>query len=64
LKQIIGDVLNGLNYLQSLRPVIHNEITPQNIMLDLSGSIPQAKIIDFGFAVHFTNHQKHTIKKV
>jgi len=54
LKQIISAVLNGLNYLHSLpEPIIHNEITPQNIMLDLSGDIPQAKIIDFGFARSF-----------
>jgi transitional endoplasmic reticulum ATPase len=54
LKQIISAVLKGLNYLHSLpNPIIHNEITPQNIMLDLSCDIPQAKIIDFGFARSF-----------
>lgn len=59
LKQIISDVLNGLNYLHSLpEPIIHNEITPQNIMLDLSGDIPQAKIIDFGFARSFHQSSK------
>jgi len=59
LKQIISAVLNGLNYLHSLpEPIIHNEITPQNIMLDLSGDIPQAKIIDFGFARSFHQSSK------
>lgn len=59
LKQIISDVLNGLNYLHSLpEPIVHNEITPQNIMLDLSGDIPQAKIIDFGFARSFHQSSK------
>lgn len=59
LKQIISAVLNGLNYLHSLPdPIIHNEITPQNIMLDLSGDIPQAKIIDFGFARSFHQSSK------
>jgi transitional endoplasmic reticulum ATPase len=59
LKQIISAVLNGLNYLHSLsEPIIHNEITPQNIMLDLSGDIPQAKIIDFGFARSFYKSSK------
>ena len=59
LKQIISDVLNGLNYLHSLpAPIIHNEITPQNIMLDLSGDIPQAKIIDFGYARSFHQSSK------
>lgn len=59
LKQVISAVLNGLNYLHSLpNPIIHNEITPQNIMLDLSGEIPQAKIIDFGFARSFHQSSK------
>jgi transitional endoplasmic reticulum ATPase len=59
IKQIISDVLNGLKYLHSLpEPIIHNEITPQNIMLDLSGDIPQAKIIDFGFARSFHKSSK------
>jgi transitional endoplasmic reticulum ATPase len=59
LKQIIADILNGLNYLHSLpEPIIHNEITPQNIMLDLSGDMPQAKIIDFGFARSFHQSSK------
>jgi transitional endoplasmic reticulum ATPase len=59
LKQIISAVLNGLNYLHSLpEPIIHNEITTQNIMLDLSGDIPQAKIIDFGFARSFHQSSK------
>jgi transitional endoplasmic reticulum ATPase len=59
LKQIISAVLNGLNYLHSLpEPIIHNEITPQNIMLDLSGDFPQAKIIDFGFARSFLQSSK------
>lgn len=59
LKQIVSAVLNGLNYLHNLpEPIIHNEITPQNIMLDLSGDIPQAKIIDFGFARLFHQSSK------
>ncbi len=59
LKQIIAAVLSGLNYLHSLpNPIIHNEITPQNIMLDLSEDIPQAKIIDFGFARSFHQSSK------
>lgn len=47
-KKIIIDVLKALSYLHKLStPVIHNEITTQNIMLDLSKSIPVAKLIDF-----------------
>lgn len=59
LKQIISAVLNGLNYLHSLPdPIIHNDITPQNVMLDLASDIPQAKIIDFGFARSFHQSSK------
>ncbi len=59
LKQIVSGVLKGLNYLHGLpEPIIHNEITPQNIMLDLSGDIPEAKIIDFGFARSFHQSSK------
>jgi transitional endoplasmic reticulum ATPase len=59
VKQILGGVLNGLNYLHSLpEPIIHNEITPQNIMLDLSGATPQAKIIDFGYTRSFHQPSK------
>ena len=54
VKQIISDILKGLEYLHGLlEPIIHNEITPQNIMLDLSGDIPKAILIDFGFARSF-----------
>jgi transitional endoplasmic reticulum ATPase len=59
LKQIVSGVLNGLNYLHNLpEPIIHNEITPQNIMLDLSEDIAQAKIIDFGYARGFHQSMK------
>ena len=59
IQQIICDVLKGLNYLHHLpEPIIHNEITPQNIMLDLSGDVPKAKIIDFGFARSFHSSSK------
>ena len=50
-KEIILGVLNGLNYLHRVsRPLIHNDITNLNVMLDLSGKIPIPKIIDFGYA--------------
>jgi transitional endoplasmic reticulum ATPase len=59
VQQIILDVLNGLNYLHSLPdPIIHNEITPQNIMLDLSSNTPKAIIIDFGYARLFHQSTK------
>lgn len=59
IQQIILDVLNGLNYLHSLpNPVIHNEITPHNIILDVSSGTPVAKIIDFGYARYFHQSTK------
>jgi len=59
IRQILSGVLSGLQYLHSLpEPIIHNEITPQNIMLDLSGDTPQAKIIDFGYARSFLQSSK------
>ncbi len=59
IKQIATGVLNGLSYLHNLpEPIIHNEITPQNVMLDLSGNIPQSILIDFGYARSFHKSTK------
>ena len=63
LRQIITGILKGLNYLHNLPdPIIHNEITPNNIMLDLSGEIPIVKIIDFGHARSFHQPTKVFLK--
>ncbi|MFN5772328.1 protein kinase domain-containing protein, partial [Flavobacterium sp.] len=48
-KSIILSVLNGLNYLHN-KQIVHNDITNQNVMLDLSGKVEIPKIIDFGYA--------------
>ncbi|MDR2841299.1 MAG: AAA family ATPase [Paludibacter sp.] len=59
IKQILSGVLNGLSYLHNLpTPIIHNEITSQNIMLDLSNDVPKVKIIDFGYARLFNQSSK------
>lgn len=59
INQTILGILQGLNYLHSLpEPIIHNEITPQNIMLDLSDDTPVVKIIDFGSARLFHQSSK------
>ena len=59
IRQILSDILSGLQYLHSQSdPIIHNEITPHNIMLDLSGDTPQAKIIDFSCARSFFKSSK------
>jgi len=50
-KQIAKCVLRALSYLHSQEdPIIHNEVTPQNVMVDLSGELQDSKLIDFGHA--------------
>jgi len=59
IRQILSDVLSGLQHLHSQsEPIIHNEITPQNIMIDLSSDTSKAKIIDFGYARSFLQSSK------
>lgn len=54
-KNIVIGVLNGLKFLHSLHePIIHNEITLQNIMVDVSSGATVPKIIDFGYARYLT----------
>lgn len=63
VKDILQPVLNGLNYLHSLdKPIVHNEITTLNVMLDLSGNIAIPKIIDFGYARYFHQSSKAYLK--
>lgn len=52
IKQIGTAILSALKYLHSLpRPIIHNEVTIQNIMLDLkTDDLKDVKLIDFGYA--------------
>jgi transitional endoplasmic reticulum ATPase len=48
-KQYILGVLEGVKFLHNLPdPVIHNELTTENVMLDMKDNTP--KIIDFGYA--------------
>ncbi|WP_407532157.1 AAA family ATPase [Elizabethkingia miricola] len=60
-KSIILSVLNGLNYLHS-KQIIHNDITNQNVMLDLSGKVTIPKIIDFGYARFLKQSNKDFLK--
>ncbi len=58
-KDIILGVLNGLNYLHNQKnPIIHNDITNLNVMLDLSGQKSIPKIIDFGYARFLSQSNK------
>lgn len=51
VKQIMSALLSAISYIHTLpRPVIHNEITVENIMLDLVGNLECLKLIDFGSA--------------
>ncbi len=58
-KDIILGVLNGLNYLHNQQnPIIHNDITNLNVMLDLSGPVAVPRIIDFGYARFLSQSNK------
>jgi transitional endoplasmic reticulum ATPase len=59
IKSIIIGILEGVKYLhKQTNPIIHNEITLQNVMLDLSQENPIPKIIDFGYAREFHKSSK------
>lgn len=62
-KNIAIHTLEVLQYLHSLpKPIIHNEVTIQNILLDLSNDSQEAiKLIDFGYA-NFLNDQTRGYK--
>ena len=63
-KNIISGVLNGLNYLHALdNPIIHNDITNLNVMLDLSGNVAIPRIIDFGYARFLSQSNKDFLKE-
>lgn len=63
-KNIVLGVLNGVKFLHSLaEPVIHNELTIQNIMLDASTGLNTPRIIDFGYARYFSQGSSAFNKK-
>lgn len=50
-KRYTVDILEGLKYLHSQKiPIIHNEVTIQNVMLNLAVEPDNAVLIDFGHA--------------
>lgn len=64
IKKIILDILDALDYLHNLKePIIHNEITPHNIMIDLSQLDYCSKIIDFGHARFYHQSNKSFSKE-
>lgn len=51
IKTIAKSVLSALLFLHSLPvPIIHNEVTIQNVLLNLVGDLQDLKLIDFGKA--------------
>lgn len=51
VKAVAKAVLSALACLHAQQPaIIHNEVTPQNILLNLAGGLPDLKLIDFGHA--------------
>lgn len=51
IKTIAKAVLSALSFLHSQQiPVIHNEVTIQNVFLNLVGELQDLKLIDFGYA--------------
>lgn len=51
IKQIATSVLSALHYLhQQPIPIIHGEITLQNILINLADNLENLKLIDFGHA--------------
>lgn len=55
-KQIVIGLLNGLKHMHSQTdPIIHNDISIKNVMLDLSSTNNTSKIIDFGYARYLSS---------
>lgn len=60
-KQYVLGVLEGVRFLHNLpEPVIHNELTTENVMLDMKDNTP--KIIDFGYA-RFLSQSRNAFQK-
>ena len=58
-KAIALAVLEALKYLHTRpRPILHNEVTPQNIMLDIGSGLPRPVLIDFGHARYLDQPKK------
>lgn len=51
IKKIVKSVLSALDYLHNLpTPIVHGEVTIQNVMLNLVGGYDDLKLIDMGHA--------------
>lgn len=64
IKTIVKAVLSALSFLHSQPiPIIHNEVTIQNILLNLVGNLNDLKLIDFGHA-RFLNQASNKLDLV
>lgn len=55
IKQIAIYVLTGLQYLHSLpSPIVHGEVTMQNVLINFDGGWEDLKLIDYGHARYLT----------
>lgn len=58
IKKIAKSILCALDYIHNLKnPIVHGEITIQNIMLNLVGGYEDLKLIDFGHACFINKDQ-------
>lgn len=49
IRQVMSALLLAIDFIHTLnRPVVHNEITIENILLDTIGNLNNLKLIDFG----------------
>lgn len=55
IKQIAINVLTGLQYLHSLpSPIVHGEVTMQNVLINFDGGWKDLKLINYGHARYLT----------
>lgn len=60
-KRIVTGVLKAVVYMHGLEhPVNHNELTVQNVMIDMSGQEEVPRIIDFGYARLFDGQHQYS----
>lgn len=59
LGMITVQLLNGLDYLHTVRRIIHNDIKPENILFSTNGAV---KIADFGVSNRLKKDFDHVNK--
>ena len=63
-KTIVLGILNGIKFLHTQQePIMHNDLTIQNVMLDMSKGTNVPRIIDFGYARYLSQGSSSFNKK-